>query len=129
MTVNLLNQQTQEALQHPADICLIEGAGGWHTPLNDKETMADYVKANSFKTILVVGMRLGCLNHAILTMRALEQDNIQVIGWIANGIDPHMAYRNESIETLNTWLKPPYLGMVDFNNDAEQISQTILRSV
>lgn len=119
LNVNLLHQKIQYALNQPADICLIEGVGGWYTPLNDQETMADFVKINSFQTILVVGMRLGCLNHAILTMRALQQDNIHVIGWIANCIDPNMANRNESIETLRQWLGVPCLGVLGHGEEAQ----------
>lgn len=114
ITLHELKEKTQYALQYPADICLVEGAGGWYTPLNDEETMADYVKAIELKVILVVGIRLGCINHAILTYKAIKQHKISVAGWIANCIDPTMQAYNENIACIKKFLPTPYLGRVDY---------------
>ncbi len=112
LTVAKLIEETKVALQHSADICIIEGAGGWYVPLNDKETMADYVKALGLGVILVVGIRLGSINHAILTHKAIENDGIPVKGWIANCVIPERKEHNEIILTLKKWLSSPCLGVV-----------------
>lgn len=125
ITVQELKQKTQFALQYPADICLIEGAGGWYTPLNDKETLADYVKALQVPVLLVVGIRLGCINHAMLTHKAIEQYNIPVAGWIANCINPHMKECNEVIDTLKHWLPSSCLGVVGHGGDASSLALSL----
>lgn len=117
ITVHELKQQTQYALQYPADICLVEGAGGWYVPLNDKETLADYVKAVDLKVLLVVGMRLGCINHAILTYKAIVHDKIPIVGWIANCIDPTMQALQENLTTLKKWLHVPCLGVISYQQE------------
>lgn len=97
----------QPALAHPADLYLIEGAGGWHAPLNTQETYADFVKLAKLPVLLVVGMKLGCLNHALLTYQSMQFDNIECIGWIANCIDPNMRSLKENIDTLKARLNAP----------------------
>jgi dethiobiotin synthetase len=113
ITVELLNQKLEKAMKSLANFKIIEGCGGWYTPLNHQETMADFVIANQFKVILVVGMRLGCINHALLTCHAMQQYGVEVVGWIANCIDPEMKNRDENIETLKEWLPIPCLGVVE----------------
>lgn len=112
LSVTDINQKIQDALLCPANITVIEGCGGWHTPLNPMETMADFVIANQLKVVLVVGMRLGCINHSLLTLRAMQQEGANTIGWIANCIDPDMLNLEENIETLKEWLPIPCLGVV-----------------
>lgn len=104
LSVKRLTDLCQPALTYPADICLIEGIGGWHVPLNNDETMADFVCANNFDVILVVGMRLGCLNHAILTEQSILASNVNLIGWIANPIQPEFERIKENISTLEQHL-------------------------
>lgn len=116
ITVDLLLKRCATVLNYPADICVIEGAGGWFTPLNAHETLADFVKQLGCTVILVVGMRLGCLNHSILTWQALQQARIRVSGWIANCVEPNtMPALNDNIASLRQWLPIPYLGMVQHN--------------
>ncbi len=121
LSVEELKIRTEEALQYPADLCIVEGAGGWYVPLNDKETLADYVKATELNVILVVGIRLGCINHAILTHKAIENDGIPIVGWIANCINPHIKECGEIILTLKRWLKTPCLGVVGHNKNVDDI--------
>ncbi len=103
-----------------ADIWIIEGVGGWHMPLNEHETMADFVKLNDFAVILVVRIRLGCLNHSILTVKAMQQAQIKFCGWIANIIDPDIAEIDNNIQMLQSWLKAPMLGQVGYQQAAEK---------
>ena len=83
---------------------IIEGCGGWLTPLNDTETFADVVKRLKLPTILVVGMRLGCLNHSLLTAQRILSDGCELIGWIANPLPAGMACYQENYAYLKTRL-------------------------
>jgi dethiobiotin synthetase len=102
----------QRALQALADVVLVEGAGGWRVPLNDSQTLADLAVAIGAPVVLVVGLRLGCLNHALLTAEAIRADGLKLAGWVANGIDPGMACPEENIDTLRRRLSAPLLGVV-----------------
>lgn len=127
LSVEALNQQTQHALHYPADVSIIEGCGGWYVPLNATETLADFVIANRFKVILVVGIRLGCINHALLTCRAMQEDGADVIGWIANCIDPDMKRLEENIATLKEWLPIPCLSVVGHGESPEKVFEALAR--
>jgi len=119
LTAHVIQQAIQPALAQPADVYIFEGAGGWLMPLNQQETWANFVSANSFKVIVVVGMRLGCLNHALLTMHALRSANISIAGWVANCIDPHMLNLEENLITLDNFLDIPRLGVIQFQQAPE----------
>lgn len=92
-----------------ANLTLFEGAGGWRVPLNEREFMSDLVKQLQLPVILVVGMRLGCLNHALLTGEAIVRDGLRLAGWIANRIDPHMEHYERNRATLSDWFGMPPL--------------------
>lgn len=92
------------------DLLLVEGAGGWRVPINDSETMADLARVLALPVILVVGMRLGCLNHALLTAEAILRDGLPLAGWVANTLPgTTMAAPDENIATLERWLPAPRL--------------------
>jgi len=95
-----------------ADVVLVEGSGGWRVPLNDGETLADLAVALALPVVLVVGLRLGCLNHALLSAEAIRADGLHLAGWVANTVDPAMACRDENIDTLRQRLGAPLLGVV-----------------
>lgn len=97
------------------DIQLIEGAGGVLCPLNKKELWLDWVQEENLPCILVVGMRLGCLNHALLSYHECKRRNITVVGWIANQIDPSMPVFEENLQTLQEFFSCPLLAMLKFN--------------
>src|SRR5688572_13768415 len=97
-----------------ADLTIIEGAGGWRVPLNEREFLSDLVKQLNVPVILVVAMRLGCLNHAMLTAEAIVRDGLQFSGWMANRIDPHMQCYEENRDTLRSWLPAPLLAEIPF---------------
>lgn len=104
----------QPALEKQADFTFVEGAGGWRVPLNDSETMADMVCALQIPVILVVGMRLGCLNHALLTAEAIAADGLPMAGWVANCIDPEMAAYRENLEALRARLTAPLIAEIPY---------------
>ncbi|UAA40458.1 dethiobiotin synthase [Paraneptunicella aestuarii] len=92
------------------DLLLVEGAGGWRLPLGNGEFMSDFVQQQAMPVLLVVGMRLGCLNHARLTAEAIERDGLHIAGWVANQIDHDMPYKEENVATLKELIDAPYLG-------------------
>lgn len=94
----------------PADFVLVEGAGGWRVPLNERETLADLARELGLGVILVVGMRLGCINHALLTAEAVSRDGLPLAGWVANQCGERMSSHRENVETLRRWLPAPLLG-------------------
>lgn len=100
-----------------ADFICIEGAGGWRLPLNPRETLADVAIELKLPVILVVGMKLGCINHALLTSEAIQRDGLKVAGWIANGIDPDMEAYEENIDSLKALIRAPCLGEVPYMED------------
>jgi dethiobiotin synthetase len=87
-------------LQQGRDLLLIEGAGGWYTPISPMESMADVARALASPVILVVGLRLGCLNHARLSLEAIHRCGCRLAGWVANQIDPAFAMPDENLATL-----------------------------
>lgn len=96
-------------LRARADTVVVEGAGGWLVPLTAQETMADLAARMNLPVIMVVGMRLGCLNHALLTAEAVGRHGLQLVGWVANCIDPDMEEVAGNIETLEARLAAPRL--------------------
>ncbi|EZQ15917.1 dethiobiotin synthase [Halopseudomonas bauzanensis] len=95
-----------------ADLTLVEGAGGWRVPLNDDQTLADLAQELGEPVILVVGLRLGCINHALLTAEAIAADGLRLAGWVANQVDPQMDRQQHNLETLKAMLSAPCLGVV-----------------
>jgi len=96
----------------PIDMLVIEGAGGWRVPLNNRETLADIPKQLASEVILVVGIRLGCINHALLTAQAIRSDGLKIAGWVGNIMDPEMLRLDENIDTLKQLLAEPCLGVI-----------------
>jgi dethiobiotin synthetase len=107
-------QQAFTALTELADIVIVEGAGGFLVPLNSEKTMADLAVALNIPTILVVGMRLGCINHCLLTAEAIKARNLTLHGWVENKIDSNMLVPNENEETLAQRIKAPKLFSLDY---------------
>lgn len=105
-----------------SDFTLVEGAGGWRVPLNYRETLADVARELKLDVILVVGMKLGCLNHALLTAEAIERDGLTLRGWIANCPSPNMNGLEENIQTLQRMMRAPLVGVLPFLKECEQPS-------
>ena len=103
-----------QQLSDMADIIIVEGAGGLLVPLNQSQTLADLAAQINAPLILVVGMRLGCINHAMLTVAAIEARGLQLTGWIANEVDPDMSMFDANLQTLKQWIKTPCLSVVRF---------------
>ncbi|MTI14222.1 dethiobiotin synthase [Sansalvadorimonas verongulae] len=95
-----------------ADFTLIEGAGGWRVPLSPREMYSSVPKKLNVPVILVVGMTLGCINHAVLTLEAIYKDGLKPVGWVANRAEPDMSRFDENLTTLKGLLPVPCLGVV-----------------
>jgi dethiobiotin synthetase len=103
-----------------ADVVVIEGVGGFRVPLDDTRDTADLAVALGLPVVLVVGIRLGCINHALLSAEAIVARGLTLAGWIANQVEPRMPYRDANVETLRTRLtrqyRTPLLGIIPFMN-------------
>jgi len=97
-----------------ADVVIVEGAGGLLVPLNGTQTIADLIQTLHLPALLVVGMRLGCINHALLTAQVLKQRNIDCCGWVANSIDAQMSHSHENLQSLIAALQQPPVLEVPF---------------
>ncbi|MBT8121464.1 MAG: dethiobiotin synthase [Gammaproteobacteria bacterium] len=99
------------------DVVIVEGVGGWQVPLNSRETVADLAHGLGLDICLVVGLRLGCINHALLSAQAIDHRGCTLAGWVANALPPTMDALDENINTLKQKLSSPLLGVVPvFNN-------------
>jgi dethiobiotin synthetase len=103
-----------------ADRVVVEGAGGLLVPLGPREDWSDLVKLLDLPVLLVVGMRLGCINHALLTAEAIGSRGLAFAGWVANRIDPAMPCFEDNVETLRRRLPAPLLGVMPFAPDDAQ---------
>ncbi|WP_370979852.1 dethiobiotin synthase [Agaribacterium sp. ZY112] len=121
----LLEQVRQSLHLAEADLSLVEGAGGWRVPLVPGFDMADLARALDLPVILVVGMRLGCLNHAQLSAEAILKDGLSLAGWIANELDTPMHCLDENIETLAELMPAPMLARVSSGALSLDISKVL----
>lgn len=114
LTVQNVLKASHRGFSVPRDFIIVEGVGGWKVPISDTETMADIAKAINLPIVLVVGMRLGCVNHSLLTVDNILQDSTILAGWIANVIDPEMLYMEQNIRSLQKRIPAPLIGVVPF---------------
>jgi dethiobiotin synthetase len=101
-------------LMQRADLTLVEGAGGWRVPLNGREFLSRLAVELQLPVILVVGMRLGCINHAVLTAEAIARDGLRLAGWVANRCQAELSCYEENVQTLKGLLQAPCLGEVPY---------------
>lgn len=108
-----------EALAGNCDRLIVEGVGGWEVPLNASESVADLAKVLGLPVIMVVGMRLGCINHALLTAKSIAQSGLQLAGWIANHVDPDMDEQERNIASIQQRIDAPLLGRFEYQADLD----------
>jgi dethiobiotin synthetase len=116
--------QAYALLAGAADGVVVEGIGGWRVPLSDTLMQADLVRALGLPVILVVGLRLGCLNHALLSAAAIVADGCALAGWIGNRIDPAMERVEDNLATLRTRLPVPCFGVLPHGVDPRDRAAT-----
>jgi dethiobiotin synthetase len=111
-----------------ADTVVVEGVGGWAAPLTASLDQLDVVRALELPVVMVVGLRLGCINHARLTARAIVEDGAQLVGWIANDIDPAMARSDDNFVILQRVLPVPCWGRLPhaLSPDSQAFSRNLL---
>ncbi|MES2049544.1 MAG: dethiobiotin synthase [Pseudomonadota bacterium] len=105
-------QDCYTQLTQLADAVIVEGVGGFCVPLNAEITTADIAQQLALPVIMVVGMRLGCINHALLTAQAIAAQGLRLAGWVANTIDDDMLYLNENLVAISDRLSAPLLGCI-----------------
>ncbi|MFZ1640404.1 MAG: ATP-dependent dethiobiotin synthetase BioD, partial [Candidatus Contendobacter sp.] len=108
-----------------ARVVWVEGVGGFRVPLDDRHDAADLAQALALPVVLVVGMRLGCLNHALLTAEAIDHRGLTLAGWVANRIDPAMARFAANLATLESRLNAPLLGVAPYGVGPEQAAPAL----
>ncbi len=120
-TIDIEHIQTcYTQLASDVDVVVVEGVGGWLVPLNEKQTIADLALALALPVIVVVGMRLGCINHTLLTFDVMRSQGVNVVGWIANQVDPDMLMFEENVHALSTRITAPLLDKIFFSNEKDQ---------
>lgn len=107
-------QANYQALAQQADYTLVEGVGGWRVPLGPEGDVSDLAAALGLPVILVVGLKLGCINHTLLTVDAIQASGCTLLGWVGNQIDPEMEARDENLITLKVQIHAPCLGVVPY---------------
>jgi dethiobiotin synthetase len=120
-----------ERLCRHSDVIIVEGAGGWLAPLDATHTFADLAVRWKLDVILVVGLRLGCLNHALLTAEAIATRGLRLAGWVGNSVDPDFARREANITTLRSRLAADCLGLFPYSpeSNARGFSKTFLSTL
>jgi dethiobiotin synthetase len=110
-------QQTAEYLARRADVILVEGVGGWAVPLNDTQGVADLAVKLQLPVIMVVSIRLGCINHALLSAQSIRASGLSILGWVANMCDSSDSFSEENIFALQERLDCPMLAKLPLLDD------------
>lgn len=123
-----------QQLAAKADVVIVEGVGGWLVPLSvgakksPHQTVADLAVQLKLPVVLIVGMRLGCLNHALLTTQAIEQSKVKFQGWVANTLEDEMPRYNENISSLRALISEPLIAEIPFNSTLQDIAYRVSKS-
>jgi dethiobiotin synthetase len=110
---SVLTKQLEE-FEQQADFVLVEGAGGWRVPVSNDDCLSTWVKQHNMPVVLVVGVKLGCLSHAMLTAETIERDGLNIVGWVANRINPGEKHYREVISLLEQKINAPKLGEIPY---------------
>lgn len=106
--------QGLSALKAKSDVVLVEGAGGWRVPVSKDDCLSTWVKQEKLPVVLVVGIKLGCLSHAMLTAETIQHDGLEIIGWVANRVNPGTEHYAEIIAMLEDKMPAPKLGEIPY---------------
>jgi len=123
-----INRIARLAQTIAADYLIIEGVGGWCVPLGEDCLLTELAKATADEIIIIVGMRLGCINHALLTAAQVNRDGLSLKGWIANHVDPDMPVQSENIATLQALMPCPLLAVLPWNDTSGQKPELKIQS-
>ena len=112
--LDVLSDGLKRLKETDADMIFVEGAGGWRLPVGHGHFLSDWVRHENLPVILVVGAKLGCLNHAMLTCEAIQHDRLNIAGWCVNRIHPGMSHYKANLGTLKSLLPAPFLGEIPY---------------
>ncbi|RWR03579.1 dethiobiotin synthetase [[Pantoea] beijingensis] len=112
--------QSLHHLQSQADAVVVEGTGGWRSLMNDLHPLSDWAVKEQLPVVMVVGIKLGCVSHALLTAEAIAHDGLPLIGWVANRINPGLAHYADIINVLHERINAPLLGELPYLPRAEE---------
>lgn len=121
ITISDINVSYEKVLEKKSDFVITEGAGGWRLPIGNGRFLSEFVQQTKQQVILVVNMKLGCLNHAILTYETILADGLECIGWVANCAEP-MNYLEENISELKTLISAPLIAKLVFEPNIKRKS-------
>lgn len=107
-------------IRRQVDCVVVEGIGGWRVPLHSQAFVSTLARSLDLPVILVVGVRLGCINHALLTVEAIERDAVKVLGWVANQVDADFRYAADTVRSLECFITAPLLGSVPYLRAGEE---------
>lgn len=128
LSVDNLLKHFEILSQHSADFCIVEGAGGWKVPLNESQSFADLAAALNVPVVLVVAMRLGCINHALLSVESLKASGLELAGWVANQVtETPMSFYAENLGYLKAAIAAPLLGEVPYVSSEDDSPISVLR--
>lgn len=116
-------QHAFQQLRATTDQVVVEGVGGWRVPLSDSLSVSDLPILLDLPVILIVGMKLGCLNHALLTIESIKQHGVKLLGWIANSIDPDFEQQQANLHTLKSHINAPCLAHIPFFSASMNLEQ------
>ncbi len=119
ININKINRDLEHLTKNYQSV-LVEGAFGWLTPMNKTHTFADWVKEQNMPIVLVVGIKEGCINHTLLTVQAIQNAGLPLLGWIANRINPGCGHYAEIIELLTSKIDAPLLGKIPYIHKPEE---------
>ncbi len=111
--LDVLTQQLEEHKQN-AEFVLVEGAGGWRVPVSQEQCLSAWVQQHKLPVVLVVGIKLGCLSHSMLTAEVIENDGLEIVGWVANRVNPGEKHYREIITMLEQKIPAPKLGEIPY---------------
>ena len=120
--LNIISDGLRALQKKSSSLLIVEGAGGWLLPVNDEVLFSDWVVEQQLPVILVVGMKLGCLNHALLSYQTIINSGLQVAGWIANQIQPEMPFYQQNLTLLKTKITAPMIAEIPFLTEIENAS-------
>lgn len=119
ISLGAVNDVYRQLLQQ-VDCVVVEGIGGWRVPLNHQAFVSTLVRYLGLPALLVVGVRLGCINHALLTVEAIERDEVKMLGWVANQVDVDYRYVEATVTSLERFIEAPLLGMIPYLRPGEE---------
>lgn len=121
ISFSVIDHALNELSQFEPDYCLVEGAGGWALPVGKGRFLYEWVNHKQLPVVLVVGMKLGCLNHALLTLAHIKASGGHCIGWIANHVDPDMQMQAENLDSLRELLDVPLLAIAPYSEQKAKL--------